>query len=229
VAACPWCFPGSDRRPAILGLPEHGFARTTEWSVESVARADDGSVAAVLALEATDATRTLWPHEFRAQHRVVVGPRLEMSLEIENRSRVPLTFEAALHTYLLVGDVREATLSGLEGTTYIDKTDGMKRKTQGSEPLRLREETDRVFVGTRTTCVVDDPVLSRRIVVEKGGSDTTVVWNPWSEKARTIADLEPDGWRSLLCVETANAGDAAVRLAPGERHQMTAALRAAPI
>ena len=104
--------------------------------------------------------------------------------------------------------------------TYIDKTDGMKRKILDVDPLRLTGTTDRVFLDTSATCAVMDPVLGRRLVVEKTGSSTTVVWNPWDEKARAMADLGPDAWRSMLCVETANAADNARHLASGDRHRM---------
>jgi glucose-6-phosphate 1-epimerase len=221
----PVIFPWFGPRAGGPSAPEHGFARIAEWSVESVTRADDGSIAVVLGLEATDATRTTWPHDFRIRYRLVFGPRLEMGLEVENRSREAFTFEEALHTYLLVGDVRAATVSGLERATYIDKMDAMTRKTQGAEPMRLGGAVDRVFLDTRTPCAVDDPVLGRRLVVEKSGSATTVVWNPWSEKAKAMADLGAEAWLSMLCLETANAADNAVRLAPGERHHMTAVVR----
>jgi glucose-6-phosphate 1-epimerase len=223
----PVIFPWFGPRAGDPTAPEHGFARTAEWSVESVARADGGSIAVVLELEATAATRATWPHEFRIRHRIVFGSRLEMGLEVENRSSAFFTFEEALHTYLLVGDVREATVSGLAGATYIDKTDAMRRKTEPDESMQLRGATDRVFLGTRTACAVDDPVLGRRLVVEKSGSATTVVWNPWIEKATAMADLGSDAWQSMLCLETANAADDAVRLAPGDRHHMTAVVRIA--
>ena len=35
-----------------------------------------------------------------------------------------------------------------------------------------------------------------------------------------MADLGPDAWRGMLCVETGNAGDNEVRLAPGGEHRM---------
>ena len=218
----PVIFPWFGPRPGDTSAPEHGFARTAEWSVESVARGDDESVAVVLRLDATDASRATWPHDFCIRHRVVFGRRLEMALEVESRSAEPFTFEEALHTYLLVGDVRQATISGLAGRTYIDKTDGMKRKVEGTAPLRLTGPTDRVYLDTPTACTIADPVLGRRLVVDKRGSATTVIWNPWSEKAKTMADLGGDAWSSMLCVETANAADNAVHLAPGEHHRLTA-------
>ncbi len=117
-------------------------------------------------------------------------------------------------------------VTGLGDTPYIDKVDAMTRKQHGAEPLRLTGETDRVFLGTRARCVVTDRALGRRLIVDKTGSATTVVWNPWSAKAAEIADLEPDDWRRLVCVETANAADDAVTLAAGARHVMSATIRA---
>ena len=151
-----------------------------------------------------------------------------MALEVVNTSPTPFTFEAALHTYLAVGDIRAVGVTGLEDTAYIDKVDGMTRKRHGAEPLRLTGETDRVFLGTTARCVVDDRALDRRLIVDKTGSASTVVWNPWSTKAAGIADLEPDDWRRMVCVETANAADDAVTLAAGARHVMTATLRVEP-
>jgi glucose-6-phosphate 1-epimerase len=216
----PVIFPWFGARAGHPEAPDHGFARTRDWAVESVEHANDGSVAVTLAFEDDDATRRTWPHAFRVRQRTVFGARLEMTLEVENRSDQPFHFEEALHTYVLVGDVAQVSIDGLEGSIYIDKTDAMKRKTLAAGPLRLDGTTDRVFLDTRSTCVIADPVLARRIVVEKTGSATTIVWNPWHEKASTMADLGDDQWRSMLCAEAANAADNTVHLAGGERHVM---------
>jgi glucose-6-phosphate 1-epimerase len=216
----PVIFPWFGARAGHPEAPDHGFARTSEWMVDSVEQANDGSVAITLVFEADDTTRRTWPHAFRVRHRVVFGERLEMTLEVENRSGNAFDFEEALHTYHLVDDVGQVSIDGLGGSVYIDKTDDMRRKTLAAGPLRLNGTTDRVFLDTRSTCTITDPVLARRIVVEKTGSATTVVWNPWREKASAMADLGDDQWRSMLCVEAANAADNAVHLAGGERHAM---------
>jgi D-hexose-6-phosphate mutarotase len=220
----PLVFPWFGPRAGHPSAPEHGFARINEWTVDSAARDGDGAVIA-FALEPTDAIRALWPSEVRLVYRVRVHAALELALDVENRSKARFSFEAAMHTYLEVGDVREASLAGLEGATYIDKTDAMKRKTLEAAPFRPAAETDRVFPGSRGTCTVIDPVLARRIAVEKSGSATTVVWNPWSEKAGRMADLGADQWTSMLCVETANAMDDVIQLKPGATHAMTATIR----
>jgi glucose-6-phosphate 1-epimerase len=223
----PVVFPWFGARAGDPSAPDHGFARISGWAVESVERRDDDSVAITLMLGPDDGTRRSWPHDFRLRHRVVVGAQLEMILEVENRSRAPFTFEEALHTYLLVGDVRQASVTGLGGATYIDKTGGMKRRILASDPLRLTGATDRVFLDTRASCAVTDPVLARKLIVDKHGSATTVVWNPWREKAEMMADLGRDAWRSMICVEAANAADNAVHLAGGRRHTMRVVIRAA--
>ena len=217
----PWFGPHATDRKA----PMHGFARACPWRLVSSGPGAEGAVVLELALDDDASTRRLWPRAFTLRYRVTVGDALHLALEVVNVSPDPVTFEVALHTYLSVGDVEAVTVSGLEHTPYIDKVDALARKRHGAGPLRLSGETDRVFLGTRARCVVDDRVLGRRLIVDKTGSATTVVWNPWAAKAREIADLEPDGWRRMLCVETANAADDAVTLPAGGRHVMTATIR----
>ncbi len=61
-----------------------------------------------------------------------MGTTLDLTLEVENRSGETVTFQEALHTYCLVGDVELVTVDGLDDVTYIDKADGMRRKVEGS-------------------------------------------------------------------------------------------------
>jgi len=208
----PWFGPRTDGQPG----PAHGFARTSLWSKESERSLDDGSVAIVMLLAAD---------EFHLRFRATIGSELKMELETSNLGQEPRRFEEALHTYLAVGDVRLASASGLGGTEYVDKADGFRRKTLDDQPIRFGKETDQMHLNTSATCVVDDPAWGRRIVVEKSGSASTVVWNPWIEKTLAMSDMAPDGWKDMVCVETANAAENAVTLAPGETHSMTATIR----
>jgi glucose-6-phosphate 1-epimerase len=221
----PVVFPWFGARAGDPSAPDHGFARTSTWAVESVEELAGGGVVLTLGLESSESTRRTWPHDFRLTARIAIGAHLGVTLEVENRSDAPFLFEEALHSYLRVGDVTRASITGLEGATYLDKADGMKRKTLGAEPFRPAGETDRVFLGARGTCTVTDPVLERCLVVEKAGSATTVIWNPWRDKAAAMTDLGADHWRSMLCVETANAADGATRLDPGARHSMGTVIR----
>jgi glucose-6-phosphate 1-epimerase len=218
----PVIFPWFGPRPGYPSAVQHGIVRTAAWTVESTHH--DGTI--VLRL---DAASVGWPQPFALRSRMSVGTELDLTLEIENTSGEPFAFEAALHSYLAVSDVRLVTLTGLAGATYADKTAGMARRTESHDPVRITAETDRVYVDTRATCVVEDAGWRRRLIVAKDGSRTTVVWNPWSEKGGRIADLGDDEWARMLCVETANALDDAVTLPAGARHTLRTVIRSEPL
>ncbi|MGH7388767.1 MAG: D-hexose-6-phosphate mutarotase [Candidatus Rokuibacteriota bacterium] len=220
----PIIFPWFGARAGHPQAPQHGFARVAEWDVVAAERPDGEAPSLVLGLRPSDASRAAWPFDFDLRYRIRVGSALDLTLEVRNTSAEPFAFEEALHTYLAVADVTDVAVTGLAGATYIDKVDGMARKRQGSEPVRITGETDRVYLDTRAACVVDDPRGGRRLVVDKRGSGSTVVWNPWRDKAGAMADFGAEEWRSMLCIETANAADDAVTLAPGARHEMRASI-----
>jgi D-hexose-6-phosphate mutarotase len=127
-------------------------------------------------------------------------------------------FEEALHTYLHVGDVQQARVHGLFEAEYLDKNDGFARKTQTEPILTFAGPTDRPYLNTTSPLVVDDPALHRRITITKANSNTTVVWNPWANAG--LADMSEDGWRHMLCIESANAMENSITLQPREAHVM---------
>jgi glucose-6-phosphate 1-epimerase len=224
----PVIFPWFGPRAEHPTVPAHGVARRRPWTVMSVGPAPHGAVVLALELSASDETRREWDAEFRLRYTVTVGDTLDLVLVTENRARTPIVIEEALHTYVAVADVRDVTVAGLAGTTYIDKTDGMRRKQDNAAGIRFTAETNRVYLDTDAPCVVDDPRGGRQTLIEKEGSQTTVVWNPGAERARTIADLDEDAWRRFVCVETANVADNAVRLPPQSTHTLRATVRSGP-
>ena len=219
----PVCFPWFANHPSDPAKPAHGFARTRTWEIGDVNRDAAGAIRVVLRLASDEATRALWNADFSATLTISLGTSLAMTFEAENRSAADITYEIALHTYPAVSDVEKVRGYGLERTRFLDKVDGMREKVSGDEPLTCAGEMDRVFLDTTATCVVDDPVLRRRIRVEKTNSRATVVWTPGREKGPAVPDLG-EAWRRFVCVETANCGPRAVRLAPRERHAMTAVI-----
>jgi D-hexose-6-phosphate mutarotase len=223
----PLIFPWFGARTGHPESPAHGFARTTDWQVESLSEDGDGVITAVFHLGSDAQTQAVWPSEFRLRYRVAVGRTLSLTLEVETTSTQPFSFENALHTYLAVHDARETSTTGLEDTEYLDKTDNFQRKNQGKELIRITQETDRVYENTRKTCIVEDPGFHRRLIVEKSGSQSTVVWNPWVAKAAAMADFGDDEWPRMLCIETANVGANAITLAPEKTHSMRAVISVA--
>jgi glucose-6-phosphate 1-epimerase len=123
-----------------------------------------------------------------------------------------------------VGDVRQVSVAGLEGAAYMDKVDGAKRKTQTGALITIAGETDRLYLDTEAAVTLMDPSLGRRIRVEKTGSRSSVVWNPWVAKSRAMSDFGDDEWPGMICLETANAADNAVTVPPHASHTMTATI-----
>jgi glucose-6-phosphate 1-epimerase len=211
----PWFGPRHDGKPG----PQHGFARTSEWELAFAAMAGD-ELHLAFTLAPGDLSRSLGFDHFRVGYRMILGHTLTLELTVANDADGPLVFEEALHTYYAVADARQVSIGGLGGTTYIDKMEGAKRKLQPEGALHLNGETDRAYLNTAATCTLDDPADGRRIVIEKNGSHSTVVWNPWRESTAKMADMEPDAWLRMACVETANVADNAVTLPPGATHTM---------
>jgi len=219
----PLCFPWFGPKADDPKAPQHGFARTRSWKLERAEVAPDGAARIEFSLHADAMTRTAWPHAFAARLSIRAGAELELALSVLNTGASPLTFSAALHTYLAVSDVRHIAIRGLEHTDYLDKVGGgTGRRREGGAPVSFTGEVDRVYLDTTATCVVDDPGWGRRIHVAKTGSRSTVLWNPWEHKAAAMADLGADAWPGFVCVETCNAADDAVTLAAGAAHTLAA-------
>ncbi len=219
----PICWPWFGPHPSDEDLPMHGFARLASWTVRS-AGLEQGRATLTLGLAADEATRAIWPREFDVELAVRLGSELSMELTTRNPGPEPMEITEALHTYLAVSDVRRVSIAGLEGVTYADKVEGLARRRQDG-PVTFDGEVDRVYLGTRGACVLDDPGLARRVEVSKEGSSSTVVWNPHVRKSMEMEDFGDDEWRGMLCIETANALDDAVRIPPGGSHCMSASLR----
>ncbi len=220
----PICFPWFGPKAGSPDAPLHGFARILPWTIGSIAREADGRLRAVLDLSAEAATRGGFPRELSLSLGVTVGRSLRMELTARNVDSAAVTFEAALHGYFAVSDVRQVRIRGLEGVSYVDKTAAMARKPGEAGPISIAAETDRVYAGTSGTVTIEDPGWRRRIVVSKSGSRTTVIWNPWVAKAKAMPDFGDEEWTGMLCVETANALDDAVTLGPDASHAMTATI-----
>jgi glucose-6-phosphate 1-epimerase len=207
-------------------LPRHGFARTSEWTLDEVTM-KGGDALASLSLRDSPETRAIWDHAFLATLAVRVGAdRLAVTLAVENRGRAPLAFTAALHSYLRVSDVREATLVGLRGTKHRESGATGAAGTlvrEAGDALQVEGEVDRVYVDVPRTLTLWEPARSLEIGFD--GFPDAVVWNPGAVKAAALADMEPGGERRMLCVEAA-AVQRPVSVAAGERWSGTQSFRA---
>jgi dihydroxy-acid dehydratase len=219
----PVCWPWFGAHESESGYPAHGFARTVDWEVTGSRKRNDARTEITLQLVENEQTRTQWPHPTRLTLTVVVGDKLELRLATTNTGVAPVKIGEALHTYLHISDIGAVSALGLEGCDYHDKVDNFARKTQRGD-IGFAGEVDRVYVDTPADCVIVDAGLKRRIRIAKSGSLSTIVWTPWIEKAEKMGDMgrgkSGAGWREMVCVESANAMDNVVTVAPGETHTL---------
>jgi D-hexose-6-phosphate mutarotase len=215
----PICWPWFGNHETEPTYPAHGIARTAMWDVIDTEKTADGATSITFELQIDDAAKAMWPHPCTLHNVVTIGRDLTIELVTQNTGSQPFTITEALHTYFAIGDIDAAQVTGLTGCTYIDKVDGFQRKTE-PDKVKVESEVDRVYLNTRNDCVIEDRKLRRNIVVSKSGSDSTVVWNPWAEKSAQMADVGEGNYRGMLCVESANAAENAVSVAPGHSHKM---------
>jgi glucose-6-phosphate 1-epimerase len=151
---------------------------------------------------------------------VTVGKALTVTLVTQNLGETAFTISQALHTYFQIGDIQQVQVLGLDGTTYLDKTDGGTEKPQVGA-VTIGQEVDRVYLGVSAAeLAIVDAQLNRQISIQSQGSKTAIVWNPWVEIAKSMADLADEDYRQFICVETANAANDLVTIAPGGEAQL---------
>ncbi|HZV54836.1 MAG TPA: D-hexose-6-phosphate mutarotase [Rhodocyclaceae bacterium] len=219
----PVCWPWFGPHASESTYPGHGFARTVSWALVATNALPDGRIRLEFELEHSDATRVQWPYESVVRNIITVGEELEVELATTNTGKMSFQLGQALHTYFVVGDIRKATVAGLEGCDYLDKVGGGRKRQQGQ--VSFTQETDRIYLGTHGCCGILDPVMDRTILITSTGSRSTVVWNPWTEKAEKMGDFGDEGPWGMVCVETANAAEDVITLPAGETHRLIAQYR----
>lgn len=208
--------------------PAHGFARTALWTVESVQRTPDQHVVAELSLAPDARSRKLGYDHFALRLECRVGHGLDLALHVSNHGTAPMAFENGLHTYFGVADVHAARLHGLAGTTYLDKRDDSSCKTQHDQHFAFTRDVDQVYLNTGAAIDLHDPAGGRVVHMAKTGSQTTVIWNPWSVLTPGFADLAADSWQRFVCVEAVNSDENRVVLPPGATHTLAMRLGVSP-
>jgi D-hexose-6-phosphate mutarotase len=218
---CPWF--GSRE-----GESAHGFARTQTWDVREVSQSASGEVLLRLGLPDSPSA-SLFP-KFTADYWITVGKTLTAQLVIANvSSGQDFTFEDCLHSYFHVGDIAAVSITGLKGVDYLDKTENFSRKTERAEHAKISQETDRIYLNTATPVEIHDSKLGRRIRIEKSGSLSTVVWNPWVEKAEQMPDFGEEEFKQMVCVESGNVAENRVTLPAGKSNTLKVEIGTLPL
>jgi D-hexose-6-phosphate mutarotase len=224
----PICWPWFGAHPTNPKLPGHGYARITPWNVTSTEMLNDGTVRLCLVMGQNNLSEQHWPHKVGLAIEIIVGETLTVKLTTRNESNQEIAVTEGLHTYFNIGDVSTTQVQGFDGVEYIDLTRNNERCIQNG-PITFKNELGRIFLNTQSICVIEDQAFKRSIRIEKEGSLSTAVWNPWEATAATMVDLGADGWRNMLCVEGANALENAVTVAPNRSHTHFARYSAGPL
>lgn len=213
----PICWPWFGPSPSRVGSgkPAHGFARTTLWTLDAVSDVEEGTLVH-LSLCDNEATQALWPHAFELALDVLVSKTLSLELITRNTGNEPIVYNAALHTYLHISAPENVSVSGL-GEPYSRILVPQEARQQGA--LRLLAAIDRIYHQPEAMITVIDGKRTTRVV--SSNNDSVVVWTPWLEGAIAIDDMSNNGYRTMLCVESAITDNAGVTVFLKEEHRLS--------
>jgi len=188
----PFCFPQFGPGE----IQQHGFARNMEWKLlEEPSEAG----ACVMELSDTDATREMWPHNFRLEYKVeLLEGKLSTSLKVLNTSKSSFNFQCALHSYYSVFNVDTCKITGdFKDATFIDKTqDDPKMGKGASDTIEISKFTEEIYKEVLPGAVtISDPTKGDLKLVNTGGWKDVVIWNPYGDEGM--------GASGFVCVESA--------------------------
>ncbi len=202
----PICFP---QFSALGNLPKHGFVRTRPWQFEGV---DGRGITFKCGSDAQ--TRAIWEYDFEIRFTLELsGAALGMRMSVRNLGGVAFSFTGALHTYFRVSSIDEVVLSGLKGCEYRDAAGGNVIRLEHEDEVRFGPEVDRVYHDAPRKVLLRD--ATGVLAIASAGFADTVVWNPGALLCAQMADMAPNGYRQMVCVEAA-AARVPVTVLPGE-------------
>ncbi|OQA88844.1 MAG: putative glucose-6-phosphate 1-epimerase [Lentisphaerae bacterium ADurb.Bin242] len=204
----PICWPwfGPDPKPA------HGTARIQYWKLTGVKQEADGSDTLTFRLSVTE------PHRLDVFYEVNFGAKLTMKLTTVNKGSTVFSLTDAIHTYFRVGEIEKTTISGLGGSQVENRVNSPAGICP--DQFGFESETDNIYHSSSAVTITDN-AWNRQILVEKSGSKTTVVWNPWIEKSKKLTGFGDEEYHIMVCVEAANCSTDRIELGSGESHTLT--------
>jgi len=209
----PICWPWFGEHPSNKTLPNHGFARTSLWKHVQTQELSKEKTKIIMSLESSPMSLKIWPFEFELRLEIIISDVLEVSLISKNTGEKSFSLTQAMHTYLLIKNIHDVQLKGLNKKPYFNKLNGSYNNIQEGD-LVFEEEVDRVYHDLTHPVTLQDK--DQIIEVETQGSRTLVVWNPGSAFKKNFSDLS--GYKTMLCLESAHALKDEVTLQANEEH-----------
>lgn len=210
----PLCWPSfGDNNPS---LPQHGFARTTMFTLVDIDETQAGITKLTLCLEANDTTLLLWNYCFELNLTITITDTLTLELQTINKDTKPFTLTQAFHTYFDISNIADVSISGLEKKPYFDALDKKMKYQNGT--IKFDKEFDCVYQEVDKNILLQDK--NATVQISSHGSSSTVVWNPWIQKCARMSGIKKDAYKEFVCIETANAYDDFKVLQPKESHTL---------
>jgi len=220
----PICWPWFGSDPNGKGGPGHGMARASQWQVTGSQQLDNGDIELRLGFAIEPGDYEYWSAPLSLELVVTVGEALSLAMLTTNNSDSAVQLTQGFHTYFAVGDIANVAVDGLDGVNYIDKLNDSAEVTQ-SGSVSITGEADRIYHGKIGELTIDDSSLARRIHIQQEGSASAVLWNPWGDTAKAMADLDDQDYQRFICVETVNAGPDVVPVPAGGQTRLAVSYR----
>lgn len=212
----PICFPYFGAHKMLPDAPSHGFARVLDFTLVNVLESTTG-VTLLWELSTADVTafRSLFAYAFTLQVEQHFSESLRVSLHLKNESSEPFSFGEALHTYLATDALEMLNLDDLNAYPFLDQLSNMRATQNG---VRINQEIDRIY-DVPDPFTLNTPLQTRKsLELKQSGAKQMVVWNPYIEKSKRLADMADEEYRNMICLESANTEE--VVLKPGEQHTL---------
>ena len=212
----PICWPSFGMNNPTL--PQHGFARTSLFSLLYSEEINKNSTKVVLRLRDTKTSRKMWDFAFELNLSIIISNTLTLELQTINKDTKEFTVTQAFHTYFNISDIKDVSISGLDTKPYFDALDGLNKKQDGD--INFNAEFDAVYQEVNSDILLKDK--RRTIFIKHEGSSSAVIWNPWIDKCSKMSYMSKESYREFVCIETSNAFDDYKLLQPNQSHTLKA-------
>jgi len=210
----PICWPWFGEHPTNKSMPKHGFARISLWELDEIIDTNPNVTEVKMSLLGSE----LFDYRFKLTAHFKIGKELKISLSTENLDERAFTISQALHTYFIVDRVESVKISGLERLEFTDFIDGAKHIQDSS--VVIDKEVDRIYQNVNYPLSLVD--ANRLVSIDSSGSNSSVIWNPWSSKCSQMDDMSADSYKYFVCVETTNTREDEKVIAKNLIHKLEA-------
>jgi glucose-6-phosphate 1-epimerase len=214
----PLCWPWFGADSENPDRPQHGYARTSIFSVVSTL-ANEQATSIVLSLDPAQAPYPDWHNKAGLEFEIRLSDTLWMEMRSHNLSDSPLPLSNALHSYFSISSRSQVSIPAVTRLTYLDKLQDYLPQQQASA-ISINGEVDRVYQAPPETIDLLDSGKGINTSICSWGNNNLVIWNPGQQKAQLMADFDDGGYEQMICIEPANALEQSITLQPGKCHRL---------